>query len=195
MENPMDPAFGAGNRCSVDIGSRIRSKRQEMGLSLRDLAERTELTPSFLSQIERNRVSPSLNSLHRIARALGVPLFYLLTDEEQTERVVRRDERIRILPPRSNLVYELLTPQSGLPMEVFIVQPEGREENIATSFNNPTEECIYVLEGTLEVELEDQMYLLGPGDSIYFEGPRLRRLTPRGDHTVRFISAITPPIF
>ncbi len=179
----------------MDIGSRIRNRRQELGLSLRELAERARLTVGFLSQIERDLVSPSLNSLQRIAQALDVPLFHLLTDEEQVERVVRQHQRIRVIPPESGLVYELLTPQPGLPMEVFIVHPERHTENIATSFNNPTEECIYVLEGQLEVALENQVYLLGPGDSIYFEGPRLRRLTPRGDQSVRFISAITPPIF
>ncbi len=164
-------------------------------MSLRELASRTELTPSFLSQLERNQASPSLSSLHRIAQALDVPLFQLLTDEGQSGCVVRRDARVRILPPRSSLVYELLIPRLGLPMEVFVVQARAHGENIATSLNNPTEECIYVLQGHLEVELEEEVYLLGPGDSIYFQGPWLRRLIPRGDETLCFISAITPPIF
>ena len=53
----------------------------------------------------------------------------------------------------------------------------------------------YVLQGQLEIQLSDEVYLLRPGDSIYFEGPLLRRLAARGDETLRFISVITPPIF
>jgi len=179
----------------VDIGDKIRNRRRELGLSLRELAEQVGLTASFLSQIERNLASPSLNSLYKISQALDLPLFHLLLTESPSQRVVRRQERLRLMLPNSKLVYELLTPNLGLPMEVFLVQLEAGEDNIATSLNNPTEECIYVLQGILEIELHDQTYLLGPGDSIYFEGPQLRRLTTRGDETLRFISAITPPIF
>jgi len=179
----------------VDIGDKIRNRRRELGLSLRELAEQVGLTASFLSQIERNLASPSLNSLYKISQALELPLFHLLLTETPSQRVVRRQERLRLMLPNSKLVYELLTPNLGLPMEVFLVRLETGEDNIATSLNNPTEECIYVLQGILEIELHDQTYLLGPGDSIYFEGPRLRRLTTRGDETLRFISAITPPIF
>ncbi len=179
----------------MDIGDKIRNRRRELGLSLRELAEQVGLTASFLSQIERNLASPSLNSLYKISQALDLPLFHLLLTESPSQRVVRRQERLRLMLPNSKLVYELLTPNLGLPMEVFLVQLEAGEDNIATSLNNPTEECIYVLQGILEIELHDQTYLLGPGDSIYFEGPQLRRLTTRGDETLRFISAITPPIF
>jgi len=52
-----------------------------------------------------------------------------------------------------------------------------------------------VMQGQLEIQLGEEVYLLGPGDSIYFEGPLLRRLAARGDVTLRFISVITPPIF
>jgi quercetin dioxygenase-like cupin family protein len=58
-----------------------------------------------------------------------------------------------------------------------------------------TEEFAYILQGQLEIQLGDKVYVLGAGDSIYFEGPLLRRLTTRGDETLRYISVITPPVF
>ncbi len=179
----------------MEIGDKIRRRRQEQGLRLRELSERVGLTTSFLSQIERNLASPSLSSLYKISQALEIPLFQLLLDDRESTRVVRRHDRLKFMLPNSKLVYELLTPNLGCAMEVFLVQLDAGEDNIATSLNNPTEECIYVLQGTLEIELHSQTYLLGPGDSIYFQGPQLRRLTTRGDETLRFISAITPPIF
>ena len=54
---------------------------------------------------------------------------------------------------------------------------------------------MYVLQGQLEIQLGEEVYYLGPGDSVYFEGHMLRRLAAHGDVTLRCISVITPPIF
>jgi uncharacterized cupin superfamily protein len=89
----------------------------------------------------------------------------------------------------------LLTPDLSQQMEVFMAELEPGDANIATRLLQDTEECIYVLQGELEIQLGEEVHLLGPGDSIYFEGPLLSRLAARGDQTLRFVSAITPPIF
>ena len=64
------------------VGERIRQRRKELGYSLRELGSRTNLTASFLSQVENSRSSPSLASLQRIATALGVPMFAFLKEVE-----------------------------------------------------------------------------------------------------------------
>src|SRR5438067_12177784 len=76
-------------------GARIRERRRECRLSLQALAALTDLTPGFLSLIERDINSPSLESLRRIAEALEVPLFYF-TETNGENSVVRRDHRIPI---------------------------------------------------------------------------------------------------
>lgn len=179
----------------MQLGQRIRARRQELSLSLRELAERVELTASFLSQIERDLASPSIESLRKISQALDVPIFYFLVEPETKSPVVRRDRRLKLMLPESHLTYELLTPDLNRKMEVFVAELEPGNANIATRLLQDTEECIYVLQGELEIQLAEDVYRLGPGDSIYFEGPLLRRLTARGDQTLRFVSAITPPIF
>jgi transcriptional regulator with XRE-family HTH domain len=177
------------------LGNRIRERRRELKMSLRDLAEQVDLTASFLSQIERDLASPSIESLRKISDALEVPIFYFLMESPGKSPVVRHDRRQKLTVPGSNLTYELLTPDLNRKMEAFLSQREPGDEKIITPLRQYTEELIYVMEGQLEIELGDEVFLLGPGDSIYFEGPLLRRLVARGDTTLRFISVITPPIF
>jgi transcriptional regulator with XRE-family HTH domain len=179
----------------MQLGHRIRARRKELGLSLRELEERVGLTASFLSQVERDLTSPSIESLNKISQALEVPIFYFLLEPDARCPVVRQDKRVRLNLPDSNLTYQLLTPDRDRKMEAFLAEREPGLEKIAIPLDQQTEEFIYVLQGQLEIQLGEEVYLLGPGDSVYFDGANLRRLAARGDQTLRFISVITPPIF
>jgi transcriptional regulator with XRE-family HTH domain len=179
----------------MELGHRLRTRRQELGLSLRELAERVGLTASFLSQIERDLASPSIESLRKISDALEVPIFHFLIEPDVRSPVVRRDERALLKLPGSNLTYQLMTPDLSRQMEIFMAEKEPGEEKLTIPLRQQTEEFIYVLQGQLEIELGEEVHLLGPGDSVYFDGPLLHRLTACGDTTLRFISVITPPIF
>jgi transcriptional regulator with XRE-family HTH domain len=170
-------------------------RRKELGLSLRELADRVSLSASFLSQIERDLSSPSIDSLHAISQALDVPIFHFLVETEPKSPVVRRDKRARLTLPDSDYTYQLLTPDLNRKMEAFLFEHEPGQEKRGIPLNQLTEEFIYVLQGQLEIQLGEEVYLLGPGDSVYFEGVMLNRLAARGDQTLRFISVITPPVF
>jgi len=179
----------------MQLGHRMRARRKELGLSLRELEEKVGLTASFLSQVERDLSSPSIESLHTISQALDVPIFYFLLEPDTRSPVVRRDKRVKLNLPDSDLTYQLLTPDLNRKMEAFLFEQEPGQDKSSVRLNQLTEEFIYVLQGQLEIQLGEEIYLLGPGDSIYFEGAMLRRLAARGDVTVRCISVITPPIF
>jgi len=177
------------------LGQRIRQRRKELGLSLRELGEESGVTASFLSLIERDKASPSINSLRQIAQALNSPLFELLVEDRDTNPVVRAGERTQITIPSSDLTYELLVPDLSRNMELFLTELEPGDFNLARPLSRPTEECIFVLQGRLVVRLDDLDYTLEKGDSIYFEGARLRELRSIGKEKVIFLSAITPPAF
>lgn len=179
----------------MQLGYRIRTRRQEAKLSLRELAEQVGLTASFLSQIERDLASPSIDSLRKISDALEVPIFHFLVEPDGKNPVVRHNQRLKLTRPDSNLSYELLIPDLNRKMEAVLVEREPGDEKIAEPLRVHTEEFIYVLQGQLEIHLSDREYVLGPGDTIYFEGPLLQRIATRGDQTLRFISVITPPVF
>jgi transcriptional regulator with XRE-family HTH domain len=183
----------------VPLGDRIRVRRKELRLSQSDLAERTGMTASFISQVERGVTSPSIDSLYKISQALDVPVFRFLLEPDAVCPVVRHHERIQVTWPWSGpeLTFQLLTPRASQRLEAFITEWEPGEPG-ATSvsgFGETTEEFIYVLQGQLQINLGEDAYLLGPGDTACFEGVMLRGMEPQGDQTVRFISVITPPAF
>lgn len=179
----------------MQIGRRIRARRKELDLSLRELAERVGLTASFLSQVERDLVSPSIESLGSISQALGVPIFHFLVEPDGRCPVVRRERRVEISLPDSDLVYQSLVPDLNRKMGVFLIDRDPGLEDFRLALSQEAEAFIYVLEGQLELCLDEVEYLLGPGDTAYFEGHRLCRLRSRGDKTLRIIAAITPFIF
>jgi transcriptional regulator with XRE-family HTH domain len=179
----------------MDIGVKIKQQRKKMGLSLRDLAEKVDLTASFLSQIERDIASPSIESLRKISQALNVPVFYFLFEQDGPSPVVRKNQRRTMTLPESSITYQLLTPNAERKMELIIGEIDPQDGALPLIHYQQTEECIYVLQGLLEVTLGAEVYLLEAGDTIYFEGPMLQNLAVRGREKVRYLSAITPPIF
>lgn len=176
------------------IGKRLRKRRKELELTLDELAEKTGLTASFLSLLERDINNPSLDSLRKIAEALEVPLFYFSEIKGQTNPVVRRDERIRITFPPGDITTELLVPNLRNRLEIFIAHINASAGNFVRTPKHDSEECIYLISGTLRVVLNETEYLLNEGDSIYFHGSTLREINAVGKKEAVFISVITPPV-
>lgn len=189
----------AGNGASVrSFGERMRARRKELGLSLEELAQRTGLTASFLSLVERDMSNPSLESLRHIADALGVPPFYFSQENGGTAMhnpVVRAAGRIKVTFPPGDVTSELLVPNLRNKLEVFISHVKPSAGNIARTPQMDTEECLLVLEGQVRVVLHEQEYVLSAGDSIYIHGFALREISAVGETEAVFLSAITPPIF
>lgn len=192
-------ATSNGEQAHSSFGRRIRARRRELGLSLEDLAQRTGLTASFLSLVERDISNPSLESLRHIAEALGVPPFYFSHEPDSASPplqnpVVRAGQRIQITFPPGDVTSELLVPNLRNRLEVFITHVKPSAGNIARPPSLETEECLLVLRGKVRVVLHDQEYVLSEGDSIYIHGRALREISAVDDEAV-FLSAITPPIF
>jgi transcriptional regulator with XRE-family HTH domain len=194
-QQDMTDQIGAPEKDAPMLGERIRARRSELNMSLRDLAERVGLTASFLSQIERDLADPSIKSLRKIADALDVPMLRFLSTESGASPVVRKYARKKLMLPHAKVAYELLTPDLDRKMEMFVAHLHPSQANIAQPLAHSTEECLLVLEGRLRVGIDDTDYDLEAGDSIYFEGPRLRTLMALGEETAVFVSAVTPALF
>src|SRR5436189_398735 len=104
-------ATANGDSPDHSIGPRVRALREGMGLSLRDLAQRTEVSAPMLSQVERGETSPTLSVAGRIAAGLELSLSQLLRlDEAEGVTVVRRADRRPGGSRARGHAYELLTP-------------------------------------------------------------------------------------
>lgn len=180
----------------LKLGQRIQERREQMGLSLRDLANRAGVTASFLSQLERGQSNPSLKSLQTIANILDVSIFYLLVeDSSDSHYLVRNRQGPRFFLSDSNVDLEAISPGPNADKKMlgFVgrLQPGYDHEVIPSRLS--TEECIHILTGCLRVELESDGYTLDIGDSITFDGTELRRLAVLGDQETVYLSFSTPP--
>jgi transcriptional regulator with XRE-family HTH domain len=176
------------------VGPRIRQRRNELGYSLRELGARTNLTASFLSQVENGQCSVSLASLQRIATALEVPMFAFLEDSPPPSPVMRGSERPRLDISDPDICYELLSRNlGGQVMAIMIhVGPGGRR--IAERLSQPTDEVMYVLTGHMSITIDEETYALDPGDSICYTGRSLREFSALGGEEMQAICCVTPPV-
>ncbi len=180
---------------NVSIGLKVRKRRADFDLSLRDLAQKTGLTASYLSQIERGTTSPSLNSLRKISEALKVPLLFFLSESTKHPPVIRANARPYINLDHSSVRYQLLTPDIEHKMEAVCGTLESCTGNVVRTLSVPTEEFIMVLSGSLKVVVDEEEYILNSGDTIYFEGNHLHELSCASEEKVVWVSVITPPVF
>lgn len=178
------------------LGVQIKERRVELGLSLRDLSATTNLSATFLSNLERGIANPTLDSLRKVSNALNTPILYMATNIRETSPVVRHNERRRINLSKGSIRYEILTPTLNRKMVLFQAKVTAEDGNIVVGpLAEPTEECLVVLSGRISICLSGQTYELDSGDSIYFEGRNLECINVIGDGEATYISAITPPVF
>ncbi|MCY0900438.1 MAG: cupin domain-containing protein [Firmicutes bacterium] len=177
------------------LGQRLRSLRHERGLSLKQLSEQAGISIALLSQVERDQLDPSLDTLRKLAKALNVPLFTLF--HEPTDNgiaVVRRSRRASLIAGPGAVAYSRISPGFGrLEMLEGVLEPGAMSSPELWEHNS--EECAVVLEGTLTVEFSDEVHVLSAGDSIYFDSKRAHRYINRGNERCIYIVAVTPPSF
>jgi transcriptional regulator with XRE-family HTH domain len=162
----------------LNLGQKIKNLRQRKGMSLQVTAEKANLSEPLLSQIEGEVVAPPVATLLKISKAMGVNIGYFFQDQETEKHavVVPRNERKRVFrrihedPSKVGYYYESLAyPKSEKHMEPFHVTFEVKKKEDLIFFTHKGEEFIYVLDGQLEFNFENETYSLGPGDSLYFD--------------------------
>jgi transcriptional regulator with XRE-family HTH domain len=177
------------------IGQRVKERRQELNMNLRDLGELSGLSASFLSQVENDAAEPSISSLQKIATALKVPIFTFLNGSEQPEQVVRRDKRKKLSFPNPHVQFQLLTNDLNRQMAGFLIELKAGEDHQAQQLYKATEEMMYIVQGIMEIRVGENSYRLEPGDSIYYEGYQLKGFTSLGSQDLVALCVITPPAF
>ena len=180
----------------VDVGERLRTLRRFRRYTLQSVAERSGLSESFLSQVERGRSNASIASLKRIADALGVSMADLFEpDGLPGPRVLRRDERpalqFGILGRKL-----LLTPRPLHHLEVFHGELEvGGSTGEEPYAHGDSEELFLVLSGTVQLELGGEVFELERGDSIDYRSSTPHRAVNTGDELAEVLWIISPPSY
>jgi transcriptional regulator with XRE-family HTH domain len=162
----------------LKIGVKIRDLREKNFFTLQDLAAKTGLTKTVLTEIEADEVMPPVATLLKLARALNVGMAYFFKDEAPAEQVsiTRAGERVRIKrrphhrEGEVDYVYESLEARMpGKHMEPLRVDfvPMETADMVFTSHEG--EEFLFLLEGKLEFRTNDRVETLSAGDALYFD--------------------------
>ena len=165
----MTDAIVHGAEPWLRVGSAIRHRRQEAELTLVALAERTDLSQPFLSQVENGRARPSMSSLYRIARALDTTpqaLFSTSTAVADEAVVATRDSAasVRATDDVSSIVRVLLSGSSP----VHLVEYDGLPTEFAEWWEHDGFEVAYVVAGEVESEVGGALSRLGAGDAVSY---------------------------
>jgi quercetin dioxygenase-like cupin family protein len=155
------------NGTSVRLGARLRHAREQRQLSLGDVSERTGLSRGFLSRVERDKTSPSVASLVSVCDAISLPLARLFATPSVT--VVRASDRPTATLPGAAVVDTLITPAHEPHVTVVetLAAPGGSGGEGYYTIPSECEVC-YVLEGTIELEVDGEVFALARGDAVTF---------------------------
>ncbi|HSF61260.1 MAG TPA: cupin domain-containing protein [Gaiellaceae bacterium] len=178
------------------VGHRLRAERERRGIGLRELARRVGVSPSLVSQIELDRVNPSVSTLYALVTELGMTMSDVFDNSQPGERVVQSGDDLtetpetrRVINLASGVRWERLTRDSDREVEfLYVVYPVGAascpEDALMTHGGR---EYGYVTSGTLGVQVGFEAYELGPGGSIAFDSSSPHRLWAIGDEPVHAV--------
>lgn len=200
-----------------DLGTRIRKLRRGKSLTLKQLSSSTNLSVSFLSEIERGLAQPSMASLKKIRKALGVSLL-TLSEQESPESIdeypranglsalgdrtvrhpqlVRGDRRKKLGYPGSRGYFELLTPDLNRMLEVLYFKLDGGSDTgDEPLIDPPGEKCMVILSGSLMFRCGEEEFYLAAGDSLSYPADLPISWTVDKGADVEGILVVTPPNF
>lgn len=177
----------------MEIGKKIKALRIQKGLTQEELADRAELTKGFISQVERDLTSPSIATLIDILQCLGTDLKTFFNDSEDKQVVFSSADFFEKRDSELKNTVEWIIPnaQKNLMEPILLTIEAGG----STYPDNPHEgeEFGYVLKGSIEIHIGNQLYTAKKGESFYFTPSHKHYITSGGGAKLLWVS--TPPSF
>jgi len=186
--NPLDRA-----KPTAELGEKLRRLRKKRGLTVTQAAQGAQISAGFLSAIELSRANPSVATIYRLAAAYGTTVLELYDLPAQSSRVLRPRKR-KSLETESGVRMELLSTGTKMLESMLIHVPPGTGSD--GTYMHQGEDFLYMLEGTLEVWLDEvECHLLQKGDSFWFESNRGHRWFNPTQKPTTILWVNTPPTF
>ncbi|WP_317854991.1 XRE family transcriptional regulator [Chakrabartyella piscis] len=177
----------------MDIGYKIKQLRIQKGLTLEELASRSELTKGFLSQLERNLTSPSIATLEDIIEALGTSLAEFFKEDKKEQLVFRKKDFF--VDERDNYTLHWIVPntQKNEMEPIMIELPQGGESFQMDPHSG--EEFGYVLEGSIVLVTGEDSYVVHKGETFYLMGKTGHYMKNEKKTIAKVLWVSTPPLF
>ena len=188
------PAAVSQNQAEQRIAQRLRSMRNQLGLTLRQVAERTDLSASYVSSVENGYIRPSVSGLLKLSQVYGANILsFYEPSPEPRRRLVKSGEAEVIAMGYPGVGVALLTPHDGvIELHLFELAPGASSGG---SYRHEGDEFWYVLAGTLGVWLEDEFFRLEAGDCLAFASTDQHRFANLAAGVTTFLGGNTPSTF
>ena len=179
----------------MDIGKRIKTLRTRNGLTLEELASRSELSKGFISQLENNVTSPSISTLEDITEVLGVSLEDFFKEEKEEQIKFSLDDYFIDEKEKSSITWLVPNAQKNEMEPILLTLEKGGESN--TIDPHEGEEFAYVLKGEVELwDLDNDKHIkIKENETVYLRGEHSHKIINNSKHDARVIWIITPPLF
>ena len=178
------------------MGKRIKKKREVFGFLVKDLSAKIGVTSSLISQIEKGKAFPSIVTLKKIAEALQTTVGELIGENENLSQhpLLKPDERRFVKENKNGTSLHMLSyHDSSKQIEPYIIKfdKNSDSEGIMTS-NFPGQEFCFVLKGSFEAMVNEQIYNLNDGDGFYFNSKQPHQFKNTSGKKAEILWVITP---
>ena len=174
------------------IGKKIKNLRLKKGLTQEELGERTDLSKGYISQIERDLSSPSIETFFDILEVLGCSPKEFFDDKDEEQKVVYKEEdQTEYVDEELGYKIQWLVPESNeneMEPILLTLEPNGKFKEYEPSLS---ETYAYVLEGRVRVRLGNTTYVARAGESIYFEASAEHQILNDYDGVSKLLLVVT----
>jgi transcriptional regulator with XRE-family HTH domain len=185
------------NKIKYYFGEKLRNIREKKGITLKEVAHKADVSESLVSQIERNKVSPAIDTLLRLAEILEVDLEYLFSDykRKKTVNLVRAGERNKMTS--EDVLYEQLSKtmdnDKEHAIEAYYLEIKPGKEKGSKEYGHNGRELGIIIDGKGEFYIGGEQYSLNKGDSLSFESDVPHILKNTGQKDLKAYWVVTPP--
>ena len=177
----------------MNIGSKIKRLRQANGLNLEELANRSELTKGFLSQLERDLTSPSVATLEDILEALGTNLQEFFSEKPAEQIVFKKDDFF--INEQDDYIISYIIPNAQKnEMEPILIELDKQKQSMIID-PHEGQEFGYVVQGKIKLIYGDNEFILKKGETFYLKGLVSHYIVNPSETRAKVIWVSTPPLF
>ena len=177
----------------MNLGNKIKEKRKLLNLTQQELANRCELTKGYISQLESDSVSPSLETLEIILEVLGTNLSDFFKDDKNTNIIFTNEEQYDKDFDSYKQTWLIPSAQEHMMEPIYVELEKGAET--FHDYPHTGEEFGYVMEGEILVVYDDKTFICKEGESFYFVANKNHYIKNNKDGKSKVIWVSCPPNF
>ena len=176
------------------LGAKLRARRHQLTLTLQEVANRSNLSVGFISQVERDIVMPSLTSLATMARILKMQISDVLVVPRGSSLATRSSERNIYPAGEGSIKYERIS--ANFPSHVINAVIQHTQPGVNNEMSqHEGEELYYMLSGAVTVEIEGNKTVLNKGDSIHFSSQQSHNFLNHTSEPATMLVVCTMDVF